>query len=424
MSLDSEVKKDGALRWRRVENFAVILGCDPGVSDCVIPAVLDNLPVVAVEEAAFKDCLGLTSVVIPKSVKRIGNHAFYDCSRLERVELPEGLTSIEGRAFVGCRSLLNLSLPESVVNIGLFAFDKNTLILAKYGSFAERWARENGVTYRIRLLLLDVLNETPGPPSRIDGKTQRFNGNEYIWSSFDQDYVRQVSKCDIEYSLRLSEETDSYSGRRQVVAGLKMLNDFSLQALLQYRVQIIKLLERDVDRLQQRYQTYRDESLIETSFKLNDCVRQFEQAPDDVLQSFFMQFKQDDDQSVVVPPPKPTPPPVPDLLSVVEMVFSQRPTSEHEVRRLILSYNVPLSKLDEYAKEYMFKYGVLIKKEPPKNKLPDPINQALEIVRQKKPKTQTEVKNQFLKLGYDESYALTLTSIFMNRWSLRSENRR
>ena len=44
-------------------------------------------------------CSGMTSVVIPDSVTRIGSQAFYGCSGLTEVTIPAGVTSIESEAF-------------------------------------------------------------------------------------------------------------------------------------------------------------------------------------------------------------------------------------------------------------------------------------------------------------------------------------
>ena len=62
------------------------------------------------------------SIVIPNSVKSIGNAAFRYCTKLVSVALPEGLTSIGQFAFYGCYDLASITLPNSMKDIGDYAF--------------------------------------------------------------------------------------------------------------------------------------------------------------------------------------------------------------------------------------------------------------------------------------------------------------
>ena len=53
-----------------------------------IPSVHEGLPVTSIGQYAFRECSGLTSVIIPDSVTRIGDSAFSGCSSLESITLP------------------------------------------------------------------------------------------------------------------------------------------------------------------------------------------------------------------------------------------------------------------------------------------------------------------------------------------------
>ena len=77
-------------------------------------------------DRAFSGCYKLTSVIIPNSVKNIGEWAFFLCSSLRSLVIPDRVTSIGDVAFCGCRSLSNLVIPDSVTSIGSGAFEDCT----------------------------------------------------------------------------------------------------------------------------------------------------------------------------------------------------------------------------------------------------------------------------------------------------------
>ncbi len=63
-----------------------------------------------------------SNVVIPNTVKTIGNNTFY-YSYMQSVTIPEGVTSIGGSAFEGCQ-LKEVTIPSTVTSIGANAFRK------------------------------------------------------------------------------------------------------------------------------------------------------------------------------------------------------------------------------------------------------------------------------------------------------------
>ncbi len=138
-----------------------------GTSACngkalIIPSEYNDKPVKVIMGSAFKDCKGLTSVVIPDSIEVIGNNAFANCSGLKSVTIGSGVTYIGERAFASCEGLTRVSLPDSVEHLGSSAFlwcrnlksitigkgltDIDTSVFGGCESLAEiRVSNENGV---------------------------------------------------------------------------------------------------------------------------------------------------------------------------------------------------------------------------------------------------------------------------------------
>lgn len=121
--------------------------------DVVIPEKINGLAVKNIGYQAFYN-KGLTSVIIPEFVERIGDSSFSE-NLLTTIELPDSLTTIVRSAFndnkltsitlgknikeIGSRAfednqLTELVIPDSVATIGINAFSNNTLKRLAIGS--------------------------------------------------------------------------------------------------------------------------------------------------------------------------------------------------------------------------------------------------------------------------------------------------
>lgn len=69
------------------------------------------------------------SVVLPKSLKEIGDRAFTNCKVLTHVDIPEGVERIGKKAFYGCAELKELTIPSSVKEIGEECFALTSISL-------------------------------------------------------------------------------------------------------------------------------------------------------------------------------------------------------------------------------------------------------------------------------------------------------
>lgn len=106
---------------------------------------------------SFQDKL---EVVLPKSLKEIGDYAFYKCYNLVSVNIPNSVTSIGYEAFSWCSSLTSITIPNSVTSIGGYAFCScskltSVTIENKKGKVAigeEAFPSETKINYHLTLL--------------------------------------------------------------------------------------------------------------------------------------------------------------------------------------------------------------------------------------------------------------------------------
>lgn len=90
--------------------------------DLTIPEKAMGYTIIRIETNALRRYKKLENVVIPNTVKSIGNYAFSECESLKEIILPNGLMEVGERAFNGCTSLQTVVIPNSVKSIGTYAF--------------------------------------------------------------------------------------------------------------------------------------------------------------------------------------------------------------------------------------------------------------------------------------------------------------
>ncbi len=78
--------------------------------------------VTQIGEGAFRNCTGITSVTLPRTLSQIEKEAFAGCTSLREINTPQPLSVIGDYAFDGCVSLKAFSLEASISELGIGAF--------------------------------------------------------------------------------------------------------------------------------------------------------------------------------------------------------------------------------------------------------------------------------------------------------------
>ena len=89
------------------------------------PSLLENIEIPKGVEEIQAECFGncpITHITIPAGVKEISPEIFWQCSELESVTIEGNVTSIGDKAFGYCSKLQTLKIPNTVTYIGEWAF--------------------------------------------------------------------------------------------------------------------------------------------------------------------------------------------------------------------------------------------------------------------------------------------------------------
>ena len=105
-----------------VHGICIIAGCifsDPCCDEIVEFTIPQGVHTIA--SHAFEKHRFLQKLIIPETVKEIGNFAFAYCNQLKSVEI-QGSPEIRDSIFSGCESLSHISFNQSMEHIGSYAF--------------------------------------------------------------------------------------------------------------------------------------------------------------------------------------------------------------------------------------------------------------------------------------------------------------
>ena len=121
-----------AMVGRRVLDFAdngdgtltAVRCIDPQADDLDIQFEAGACPVTAIAPRAFEGCTALRRVVLPPSLRQIGEMAFSGCIHLTHLVIPGGVQRVGTLAFAKCAGLKRVRIEPGVQALGPSCFSK------------------------------------------------------------------------------------------------------------------------------------------------------------------------------------------------------------------------------------------------------------------------------------------------------------
>lgn len=200
--------------------------------DCSLKSVTIPDSVTIIDAAAFAYSSSITSVTIGNSVTEIGRSAFKYCSKLTSLTIGSSVKTIKHDAFFGCKNLKSVTIPESVTTIGdrAFGYDDegiidSFIIYGNKGSEAERYANDNGITFK-------SVTDQPDPPYLL-GDT---DGNGDVDTADATVIQRAVTKIAVPYDEEQLMRGDVDGDGGLTIVDATLIQRFAVKVITPYPI--------------------------------------------------------------------------------------------------------------------------------------------------------------------------------------------
>ena len=122
---NTDVPSETPFTYEIQNGEAVITGYSGAHSVLVIPDTIDGYTVTAISDSVFAGKTSLTSVSLPKNLKKLGWFVFSGCTSLKSVTVPSSVSEIGYDSFANCTRLT---------------------VYCEKGSYAEKFATSYGIS--------------------------------------------------------------------------------------------------------------------------------------------------------------------------------------------------------------------------------------------------------------------------------------
>jgi hypothetical protein len=106
-------------------------------NEVIIPSTFNYLPVTSIKSYAFDNNQTIKKVTLPSTIKEIESNAFSN-STIKEINIPSACEKIKDAAFYGCENLRSIMVPKTVKEIGEYAL-YNTIHIYTDSSDVSMW---------------------------------------------------------------------------------------------------------------------------------------------------------------------------------------------------------------------------------------------------------------------------------------------
>lgn len=140
---EKEFYTDGLLFNKSLDGtYYIVVGYNGLSSKVIIPSTYKFLPVEEIKQSSFEENEYIEEVVLPNTIRIIGEKAFNMCSNLKYINIPESVEKISNLAFYESLIRQTIYIPKSVKSIGYQAFYNVLAFVTNAKQNLNTWNKE------------------------------------------------------------------------------------------------------------------------------------------------------------------------------------------------------------------------------------------------------------------------------------------
>lgn len=132
----------------------------------------------SLDQRAFADCAGLKNVVLPSTIKSLGNYVFNNSGTITCLIEENGVTALPEYMLSNCARLTGVTIPEGITSIGSNCFRSNSLTEIVYPSTITQFGTEVHLYSRLTTFVIKAVT----PPAFPTGlRLFTYGSSPYIY---------------------------------------------------------------------------------------------------------------------------------------------------------------------------------------------------------------------------------------------------